>query len=81
MTSLSYAHHRFPPTVIQHAVWLYLRFCLSYRDMRISWRSAGSTFPMRLSVAGSPSSGRGLLGNCVDDDRAQAVAGTWTRWS
>ena len=25
--------HRFPPTVIQHAVWLYLRFTLSYRDV------------------------------------------------
>ena len=29
---ISYARHRFPPDVIQHAVWLYLRFTLSYRD-------------------------------------------------
>ena len=28
-----YARHRFPPSVIQHAVWLYLRFTLSYRDI------------------------------------------------
>jgi hypothetical protein len=27
------SRHRFPPTVIQHAVWLYLRFTLSYRDV------------------------------------------------
>src|ERR1700712_5128938 len=33
MSSISYAHHRFPPTIIQHAVWLYLRFTLSYRDV------------------------------------------------
>jgi transposase-like protein len=33
MTSISYARHRFPPAVIQHAVWLYLRFSLSYRDI------------------------------------------------
>src|SRR5215831_11313023 len=33
MTSLSYRRHRFPPTVIQHAIWLYLRFTLSYRDV------------------------------------------------
>src|SRR5215472_2408327 len=33
MTSLSYRRHRFPPTVIQHAVWLYVRFTLSYRDV------------------------------------------------
>ena len=29
----SYARHRFPPMVIRHAVWLYLRFTLSYRDV------------------------------------------------
>jgi putative transposase len=33
MTSLSYRGHRFPPSIIQHAVWLYLRFTLSYRDV------------------------------------------------
>ena len=33
MTSISYARPRLPPTVIQHAVWLYLRFSLSYRDI------------------------------------------------
>ena len=33
MQSVSYARHRFPPVVIQHAVWLYLRFTLSYRDV------------------------------------------------
>jgi putative transposase len=30
---LSYRRHRFPPVVIQHAVWLCLRFTLSYRDV------------------------------------------------
>src|SRR6266496_5019246 len=33
MVPISYRRHRFPPTVIQHAVWLYLRFTLSYRDV------------------------------------------------
>ena len=32
MRSISYARHRFPQIVIQHAVWLYVRFGLSYRD-------------------------------------------------
>ena len=31
MLPISYARHRFPPDVIRHAVWLYLRFTLSYR--------------------------------------------------
>jgi hypothetical protein len=28
-----HSRHRFPPVVIQHSVWLYLRFPLSYRDV------------------------------------------------
>ena len=33
MTPLSYRGHRFPAEIIQHAIWLYLRFTLSYRDV------------------------------------------------
>jgi transposase-like protein len=33
MPPLSYARHQFPSVLIQHAVWLYLRFTLSYRDV------------------------------------------------
>ena len=33
MQRISYDRHRFPPEVIRHAVWLYLRFTLSYRDV------------------------------------------------
>jgi transposase-like protein len=33
MAPLSYRRHRFPPPIIQHAIWLYLRFTLSYRDV------------------------------------------------
>ncbi len=33
MKQLSYRRHRFPPLIIQHATWLYLRFTLSYRDV------------------------------------------------
>ncbi len=33
MAPVSYARHQFPPAIIRHAVWLYLRFSLSYRDV------------------------------------------------
>ena len=33
MAPLYYHRHRFPPEIIQHAIWLYLRFTLSYRDV------------------------------------------------
>src|SRR5919108_6119793 len=33
MQPISYARHQFLPEVIRHAIWLYLRFALSYRDV------------------------------------------------
>ena len=33
MTKISYAGYRFPPEIIQQAIWLYLRFTLSFRDV------------------------------------------------
>jgi transposase-like protein len=33
MNLISFKRHRFPPEVIQPAVWLYARFTLSYRDV------------------------------------------------
>src|SRR3712207_2191590 len=33
MLPLSYSGYRFPPDIIQRAVWMYLRFTLSFRDV------------------------------------------------
>jgi putative transposase len=33
MTRISYAGYRFPPEIIQQAIWLYVRFTLSFRDV------------------------------------------------
>jgi transposase-like protein len=33
MRKISYAGYRFPPEIIQQAIWLYLRFTLSLRDV------------------------------------------------
>ena len=35
--TISFARHQFPPAIIRHAVWLYVRFTLSYRDVE-DWR-------------------------------------------
>ena len=40
-TSPSYKNHRFPPEIISHAVWLYHRFCLSFRDVEELLASRG----------------------------------------
>ena len=31
--SMLYKGHRFPPLIISHCVWVYFRFCLSFRDV------------------------------------------------
>jgi putative transposase len=33
LTKISYARYRFPPEIIHRAIWLYLRFTLSLRDV------------------------------------------------
>jgi len=33
MKKISYRGYRFPPEIIQRAIWLYLRFALSFRDV------------------------------------------------
>ena len=33
MITISYSGYRFPPEIIQHAIWLYIRFTLSFRDV------------------------------------------------
>src|SRR5208282_504305 len=33
MPKISYSGYRFPPEIIHQAIWLYLRFTLSYRDV------------------------------------------------
>src|ERR1700676_2355961 len=33
MAKISYGGYRFPPEIIQQAIWLYVRFTLSFRDV------------------------------------------------
>ena len=51
--TISFARHQFPPAIIRHAVWLYMRFTLSYRDVEdllaergldISYETCGDGF-------------------------------------
>jgi len=52
MAHLSYRRHRFPAEIIQHAIWLYLRFTLSYRDVEEVLAELDSTSHMKRCGAG-----------------------------
>jgi putative transposase len=43
MKALSYRGYRLPPVIIQRAVWLYLRFTLSFRDVQVLLAERGIT--------------------------------------
>ena len=62
MMELSYRRHRFPPVVIQHAVWVYLRFTLSYRDVEdlLAERGRPTIWAHRMTFI--ESAGRVVLG-------------------
>jgi putative transposase len=46
--STSYRRHRYPPQIISHAVWLYHRFSLSFRDVEDLLAIAVSGAPFRV---------------------------------
>ena len=46
---ISFARHQFPPDVIRRAVWLYLRFTLSFRDIEDLLAERGLASPMKRS--------------------------------
>ena len=49
MTKISYAGYRFPPEIIQHAIWLYDRFVGALDDIeRKPLGAATATHPTRL---------------------------------
>jgi hypothetical protein len=77
MAIISYRRHRFPPIVIEHAVWLYLT--LSYRDVEELLASVGSTSPTRAFAVGCSNSDRRSLGLCGGAVLDRVIAGISTR--
>src|SRR5829696_9046837 len=93
MPPISYGRHQFPPVVIRQAVWLYLRFTLSYRDveellaergLEVSYetirrwvRKFGPQFARRLRAQRPRPSSQWHL-----DEMVVAIGGRfWTCWS
>ena len=55
MKKISYRGYRFPPEIIQQAIWLYLRFTLSLRDVEDLLAERGINF-----IYGQAGEGNGL---------------------
>ena len=66
MRKTSYAGYRFPPEVIHQAIWLYLRFTLSFRDVEDLLAERGIAVSYETVPLGEPLR--------ADDRRASAQA-------
>src|SRR5215216_5955691 len=84
MQAIFYDRHRFTPEIIRHAVWLYLRFTLSYRDVEelLAERGLDLSYETirRWVLKFGPVLARSR-GDCGNAGRGRATAGIWTRWS
>ena len=68
----SYHGYRFPPEIISHAVWLYHRFCVSFRDVEDLLAQRGITVsyeairplvhPVRLGIRSQAQASTGPAG-------------------
>jgi len=80
MKAISYARHRFPSDVIRHAIWLYLRFTLSYRaveDLPVERGLEVSNESIRRWVL---KFGPAIARNLRSSRRGPTVSGIWTKW-
>jgi transposase-like protein len=80
MQPISYARHQFSPEVIRHAVWLYLRFTLSYRDVEELLAERGLDVSYETIRRWVLKFGPAFARTCVDFVPGQAATGTSTRW-
>jgi transposase-like protein len=81
MEPISYARHQFPPEIIRRAVWLHLRFTLSYRDVEELPAERGLDVSYETTRRWTDKFGSAYARNCVGCDRALWTPGTWTRRS
>ncbi len=83
MGHLSYRRHRFPPSIIQHTIWLYLRFTLSYRDVEDLLAERGLEMSYETARRWVLKFGPLIAICCICGGAAhpRAIDGISTRWS
>jgi transposase-like protein len=80
MALLRYSRHRFPPEIIQHAIWLYRRFTLSYRDVEELLAERGLDLSYETVRRWVLKFGPGITRRLRQRRLGQATGGIWMRW-
>jgi hypothetical protein len=81
MAPLSFKFHRFPPTIIRQAVWLYARFTLSYRDVEEILAERGIDVSYEIARRWFVKFGPAIAANLCACVPSPATTGISTRWS
>lgn len=77
----TYQGYRFPPDIISHAVWLYHRFCLSFRDVEDLLAERGIIVSYETIRQWCQKFGAEYARHSSDDRAAWVTLGTWTNSS
>jgi putative transposase len=78
--TISFARYQFPPLIIRHAVWLYVRFTLSYRDVEDLLAERGLDVSYETVRRWVLKFGPFLPANFAADAHGQRRGGISTRW-
>ena len=78
--TISFARHQFPPAIIRHAVWFYVRFTLSYRDVEDLLAERGLDVSYETVRRWVLKFGPMAPENCAVDGRGQHRVGISMRW-
>ena len=79
VTPTLYQNHRFPVEIIRHAVWLYFRFCLSFRDVEEVLFERGVIVTSEAIRQWCRKFASRMLTDYGGDALARVTHGTWTR--
>jgi putative transposase len=74
----SYRGYRFPPEIVSHVVWLYHRFCLSFRDAEDLLAQRGIIVSYEAIRHWCRTFARSMRARCSDDAAGWATPGIWT---
>ena len=75
-----YSGFRYPAEIISHAVWLYFRFSLSFRDVEELLASRASSFPTRPFASGRLNSASCMPMRYAASNQSAVTSGISTRW-
>ena len=79
MKKISYSGYRFPPDIIQQAIWLYLRFTLSFRNVEDLLAERGIMVSYETVRRWVNHFGPKIAADCANAGPSPIRLGIWTR--